>query len=189
MDPNPHSYSHLGPGGKKMKNYARKNASKLVINNNCNFIKNFKVNLDQGFFYVRAISLFVSSTKNLHKLFFYKVFKARSGSTFKKQLDPDPHWKKQLDPFLQNADPQPLIFFGRKIILLWIICSTKLGEGWKGSLDPVPGEGEQQVTADAGHHRQEDPGDVPPRLVDHQAQQRRGGGRHQVYQTWPAIKY
>ena len=71
-----------------MKNYARKNASKLVINNNCNFIKNFKVNLDQGFL---AISLFVSSTKNLHKLFFYKVFKAGSGSTFKKQLDPDPH--------------------------------------------------------------------------------------------------
>ena len=189
MDPNPHSYSHLGPGGKKMKNYARKNASKLVINNNCNFIKNFKVNLDEGFFTLKQSLYLFHQQKIFISYFFTKFLKAGSGSTFKKQLDPDPHWKKQLDPFLQNADPQPLIFFGRKIILLWIICSTKLGEGWKGSLDPVPGEGEQQVTADAGHHRQEDPGDVPPRLVDHQAQQRRGGGRHQVYQTWPAIKY
>ena len=44
-----------------------------------------------------------------HYAFSITVLKTGSGSAFKKQLDLDPHWEKQLypDPQNLNADPQP----------------------------------------------------------------------------------
>ena len=46
--------------------------------------------------------------KTLHNFIFYKVFKAGSGSAFKKQLYPDPFWEKLMDPDRQkvNVDTQ-----------------------------------------------------------------------------------
>ena len=42
--------------------------------------------------------MFSSYFFKLQKIIFYKVFKAGSGSAFKKQLDPDPHGDKLPDP-------------------------------------------------------------------------------------------
>ena len=69
--------------GEKIKNNAGKNASKLVINNNCNFIKNFKVNLDQGF---------LTLEQSLYLFHQQKIFISYFSTKFLK-LDPDPHLK------------------------------------------------------------------------------------------------
>jgi hypothetical protein len=45
----------------------------------------------------------------------------------------------------------------------------------------IPCKGEKEVAANAARHRHQHPGDVAPRLVHHQAQQRGGRGRHQVH--------
>ena len=53
------------------------------------------------------------------------VFKAGSGFLFKKQLVPDPHREKRLDPDPQkmNADPQPSFILYIFIILLdFLLC-------------------------------------------------------------------
>ena len=56
---------------------------------------------------------FFSSKENIHKVpvIFYQIFKARSGSVFQKQLDPDSRGEKLMDPDLQkiNANPQPCL--------------------------------------------------------------------------------
>ena len=62
------------------------------IFNNCNFNKLLKVNLDQlpyMFFTFEHFFCFFQQKKTLHKIIFYKVFKAGPGSALKKQLDPD----------------------------------------------------------------------------------------------------
>ena len=72
-----------GSWREKIKNNAGKNASKLVINNNCNFIKNFKVNLDQGF---------LTLEQSLYLFHQQKIFISYFSTKFLK-LDPDPHLK------------------------------------------------------------------------------------------------
>ena len=60
----------------------------------------FFYTLDQSFLFFQLLKIF-------HKAYCYKVFKAWSWfeSALKKQLDPDPHWEKELDP---NPDPQKM---------------------------------------------------------------------------------
>ena len=59
--------------------------------------------------YFWAIFYFCTTKENYHKVDMCTLFKAVSGSSFLKQLDPDPHSEKRMDrnPQQMNADPQP----------------------------------------------------------------------------------
>ncbi len=57
---------------------------------------------------------------------------------------------------------------------------TPYNRKWKRGV-VIPCEGEKEVAANAARHRHQHPGDVAPRLVHHEAQQRGGWGRHQVH--------
>ena len=82
----PHSIFGSGSRREKLSNKNRKNARKLVPGNNCKFIQILKVNLQNLHCFLLLSNLFwlLQRQKILHKVIFFKLVWAGSGSALRK---------------------------------------------------------------------------------------------------------
>ena len=85
MDPDPHSICGSRSRREKVSNKKKKKC-KEIDKKNCKLIQFLKVNLDKVhcFLLLSNLSCFLQLKKTLHKVIFYKFFKAGSGSAFRK---------------------------------------------------------------------------------------------------------
>ena len=115
VDPDPRGSAFIFPSGSGSR---RETTEKYdEIGKNCKLIQFFKINLHKAhrFLLLRIFFMFLQLKKILHKGYIFQIFKAGSGSAFLKQLDPDPHSEKLLDPnrikWMWIHSPDCIFFF------------------------------------------------------------------------------